>query len=353
MHFRQILGGLSACFCYPLLFGGEVAALPLSIGDQIEVSIPEDTYFARAYEVNQAGNLEIPFVGEVPVAGLDPAAAAKKLSSTLISEGYFPEDSLRLSVQVVQWAAISVFVQGEVFQPGWEINSRSLEASAPPANPRILGKALPERTLTDAVRGAGGVLPTADIRHVQLVRGYQTQEFDLSGFFSGDPAPNPYLLAGDQIIIPQVNAIQPDLIRPSAITPPGIRVFISNLTQSANSNSGASVSNSSNGVSFPYGSRFSQGAISGNCAGGLDPTQSGRRVALFRHDQDTGVTQIVEHPVEYLLRESLDEKDNPYLMPGDGIVCYDSGITATRDVFRAAGEMITPLSLLRNLLFSR
>lgn len=54
-------------------------ALPLSPGDRIEVSIPNETYFARVYEVNQDGNLEVPYLGLVSVLGLEPQAVQKKL----------------------------------------------------------------------------------------------------------------------------------------------------------------------------------------------------------------------------------------------------------------------------------
>ncbi|MDJ0574869.1 MAG: polysaccharide biosynthesis/export family protein [Xenococcaceae cyanobacterium MO_234.B1] len=48
------------------------SALPLSPGDRLSVSIPNEKYFARTYEVNQNGELEIPLLGEVTVAGLEP-----------------------------------------------------------------------------------------------------------------------------------------------------------------------------------------------------------------------------------------------------------------------------------------
>ena len=58
-------------------------ALPLSPGDRISVSIPNETYFARTYEVNQNGAIEVPITAvpwfnclgikkeNFPVVGLD------------------------------------------------------------------------------------------------------------------------------------------------------------------------------------------------------------------------------------------------------------------------------------------
>ena len=64
-------------------------ALPLSPGDRIEVSIPNEKYFSRVYEVNEDGNLEIPYLGTFSVTGREPSQVKQNLVQSLVEEGFF------------------------------------------------------------------------------------------------------------------------------------------------------------------------------------------------------------------------------------------------------------------------
>lgn len=336
-----------------LNFAPSTLALPLSPGDRLEVSIPDDTYFARAYEVNQNGELEIPYLGNIPVVGLEPAQVQAKLAHALVEQGFFPPDKLLLSVQMLQWAPIQVTVAGETFQPGRVLINQPNEpqdtAFSPEAQP-ILGDYAPRRYLTAAIQGASGVLPTADVTKIRLIRGAEEREIDLSGIFSGEPVEDIPLVAGDQIIVPAADKLQPELVRPSQITPPGIKVFVSNLSVPASSNASSAIGNRDEGITFPYGSRFSQAVIATNCAGGIEATNAHRKATLVRVDRLTGETVVIDRKVEQLLRNSDNNEQNPLLMPRDGIACYDSSVSNTRDVFRTIADILspfTPLGLLR------
>ncbi len=230
-------------------------ALPLSPGDRLEVSIPNEPYFSRAYEVNQNGELEVPYLGSIKVAALEPHEVSEKLSAALINNGFFPPDTLQLSVQILQWAPI-------------------------------------------------------------------------------------------QIIVPAAGRFQPELMRPSLITPPGIKVFVSNLTVPASSNSTSAVGNDEEGITFPYGARFSQAAIAINCAGGTKAINAHRKAVLVRVNRLTGETTYLDRSVEDLLHNSHNDEDNPFLMPRDGVACYDSTLTNTRDVLKTP-----PTSTKKEMLF--
>jgi len=338
---------------FNLLFSGVSAlpgiALPLSPGDRIEVSIPNDTYFARVYEVNQDGNLEIPYLGLLPVVGLEPLEVQTKLSETLIEKKFFPPNRLQLSVQVLIWAPVQVSVAGAVFQPGRILINDPYD---PPAitsistdSRQVTGSYPVRRYLTVAIKAAGGVLPTADLTQVKLVRNNQEQIVDLSGIFAGSPITDIPLIAGDQVVVPPSDRFQPELMRPSQITPPGIKVFVSNLTTPA-----TPVNNQQEGITFPYGARFSQAVISANCAGGIVATNADRNAILIRVDPLSGKTTVVERKVEDLLRNSTSNEDNPPLLPRDGVACYDSDMTNTRDIFRSIAEFLNPLNPLLLLL---
>ncbi len=321
-------------------------ALPLSPGDRLEVSIPKETYFSRVYEVNEEGNLEIPYLGAMSVMGLEPAHVEHKLAHGLVNKGFFPPNTLQMTIQVIEWSPITVNVAGELFQPGAMLVNRPYypeeSAVSPDAN-QITGEFPYRRYLTDALEAAGGVLPTANVKEIRLIRNGEERIFDLSGALTGEPFENVPLIAGDHIIVPAAERFQAELVRPSAITRQGMKVFVSNLTVPSTSNATSAVNNMEEGITVPYGARFSQAVIATNCAGGTKATNANRRAILVRVDRLTGETTHIERSVEDLLRDSHNNDDNPLLMPKDGVACYDSTVTNTRDIFQMLGDIINPL----------
>ncbi|MEO0757935.1 MAG: polysaccharide biosynthesis/export family protein [Cyanobacteria bacterium J06648_16] len=330
-------------------------AIPLSPGDRIEVSIPDDTYFTRVYEVNQDGNLEVPYLGRVAVMGLEPEQAEQRLATALIEDQFFPPGELQLTMQVVAWSQVYVSVSGEVFQPGRVLVNRLFDPAEQTEaiqaeNLQVPGRYRPERYLSNALRAAAGVLPTADIENVIWIRGDEERVLDMSGLLSGEPVADVPVIAGDRIIVPSVGEIQPELMRPSPITPAGIKVFISNLTVPSSGNAGSGVNNQLEGLSFPYGARFSQAVIAGNCAGGTQATNASRHAALVDVDREAGTTVVIDRPIESILRDPLADGGNPFLMPGNGVVCYDSTVTNVRDVSRTIGDILNPITLIGEIL---
>lgn len=329
-----------------VLHGSSCMALPLSKGDRLEVSIPNEPYFSRVYEVNQNGDLEIPYLGSLSVKGLEADEVEDKLAYALVAEGYFPPNTLQLSVQILKWSPITVSITGEIYQPGVvqinpPINNVEQSSVAPDAK-QITGDFPSRRYLSDAIQEAGGVTPTADVKEIRLIRNGREQIFDLSGAFTGEPIEEIPLIEGDRIIVPAAERFQAELVRPSDITTPGIRVFVSNLTVPASSNSTSAIGNAEGGIDFPYGSRFSQAVISTNCAGGTDATNARRRAILVRVNRLTGETTYLERGVEELMRDSHNNDDNPLLLPRDGVVCYDSAVTNIGGIFRLLGDIFSP-----------
>lgn len=320
-------------------------ALPLSPGDRLEVSIPDEPYFSRVYEVNQQGNLEIPYLGSISVAGLEPSSVEDKLAYALVAKGFFPPNTLQMSIQMIEWSPVKVYVSGELFQPGVVLINPPFhpeESSVSPEANQVPGEFPYRRYLTDAIQEAGGVLPTADVKKIRLIRNGREQIFDLSGAFTGKPIENVPLIAGDRIIVPAAERFQAELVRPSEITLAGIKVFVSNLTVPATSNSTSAIGNTEEGIDFPYGARFSQAVIATNCAGGTDATNADRRAILVRVNRLTGETTYLERDVEELMRNSHNNDDNPLLMPRDGVACYDSSVTNVRSIFQMLGDIIDP-----------
>ena len=320
-----------------------VNAIPLSQGDRLRISIPEGDLFSGVFEVNLDGKIQVPYLDPISVKGLEISVVKQKIHDALIAQKYFQPNFLQVNVSILQWSAIQVTVSGETFQPGRIIvNSRSAEDRSLQQSVAS-GDYPPERYLTAALRGAGGVMPNANIKEILLIRNGKEQKIDLTGIFTGEPVEDVPLIAGDHIIVSRLPQPQNQFVRPSQITPPGIRVFLSNLTNSATSNASSAIK--SDGSSFPYGARFSQAVVSANCAGGVI-TAHDRHALLVRVDRVTGETSSWDRSVEQIMRDSKNDNDNPFLMPEDTIACYDSTTTDVRDVFSTISDVINPLNLL-------
>ena len=333
-------------------------ALPLSPGDRVRVltpmddELPPDSRFRLSglYEVNLDGTLQIPFLEPQAAAGLEVSDVQKKLAEALVSKGFFRAESLELSINVVSWAAIQVTVAGETFRPGRVLintaaNKPPQEGPLPPSGDVLTGNYSPDRYLSAAIRGAGGLKPAADLQHIRLLRGKQEKTFDLSGVLTGKVVPDVPLIAGDQVLVPTLTYSQNELVRPSQLTPTDITVFLSNQTtpNAPNISKGGQI------VTVAYGTRFSQAVIAAGCAGGTQRTNAKRRAVLVQTDRLTGKTTVVERPVERLLKQSDNDAENPFLMPQDGVVCYDSTVTNLASVFRLITDIASPFFFIHRL----
>ncbi|MDX2098797.1 MAG: polysaccharide biosynthesis/export family protein [Leptolyngbyaceae cyanobacterium bins.59] len=322
-------------------------ALPLSPGDYVRISIPEGDDFNGIFTVNQQGNLEIPYLQPLPVAGLETSEVEQSLYQALVKGGFFRPAFLRVSVRVVQWGEAVVAVSGAVFAPGQVLINPQTTADKTQSPLQIAGDYAPARNLTNAIRNAGGVRPDADLKSILLIRKGQEYRFDLSGILLGEPVPEVPLITGDQIKIASTGKVQPELVRPSTITTVGVKVFLSNLTEPSSSNASSSIGRDA--TSFPYGARFAQAVVAANCAGGTQATNADRQGLLVRIDRLTGKTWYLERSVQDLLKNSTGEENNPFLMPDDAVICYDSAVTNTRDIFQTIGDIFSPFAIIRGL----
>lgn len=337
---------LAALLVATVLSAGSSWGLPLSPGDRIQLTITEGGEFSGGYALNSEGALEVPFLGSVMVANLEPEEAAKTIERALIKKQLFLAKSVQVVLQVTAWAPVQVTVQGAVFEPGRvQVNTPRELTPARKDERLIVGEADNNRYLSAALRAAGGVSPVADVQHIHLLRAGSELIIDFSGMFNGQPVEDVPLIGGDMIVVPTIRRFQVELIRPSQITPPGIKVFLSNLTTPATSNANSALGNSSGGITFPYGARFSQAVVAANCAGGTQSTNGNRYAVFVRTNALTGVTTTIDRPIEAILRSS-DNENNPPLQANDAVACYDSDVTNLRDVFRTIGDILNPLNLL-------
>jgi len=311
-------------------------------GDVIRLDLTDGEGFGGVYELNPDGTVILPYVGPVRAAGLTTLSLAGVIRKTLVSKGYFRENQIDVSVVPLRWAPAQISVTGAVFQPGSAVINPP-KGTSDPEDTATTGDMAFGRYLDTGIRAASGVRPDADLTKVTINRGNQSYTIDLSGVITGRPVPSIPLQHGDTIHVPSRACYSTAIIRPSQLTPPGIRVFMSNLISPAYGNSAGAVGKYATNV--PYGTRLLEGAISANCVGGTHLTNAPRSVVLFSRNPLTGATDRYERSLKELARHADDPRVNPYLMPNDAVACFDSGVTNARDVGRALTEILGPLSL--------
>lgn len=328
----EIDAGIGAAFEEPPL---------LSPGDLVRLAIVRGDGFEGDFVISPDGFLRLPYLGDVPAAGTTKPQLEDAIARLLVSGGYFQSAFVQVSTSVLHWAPIQVSVSGAVFQSGDVLLNEKTAENDPTIRLDAVGDFSLQRRLSAALSAASGVRPDADIRNVVLIRRGRRRVFDITGALDGGPIEDPLLVAGDRIHIPSRGCFQMALARPSRITPPGIRVFMSNLTRPARSNANSAIGDYA--TQLPYGTRFLQGLVSANCVGGIQATNARRWGILISRNPVTGESEVVARSIEDLVRRADRDDFNPVLLPNDAIACYDSHVTNVRDVIAMVTEAAAPV----------
>ncbi|MBB4265297.1 polysaccharide biosynthesis/export family protein [Roseospira visakhapatnamensis] len=325
---------------------GGGAALPLSSGDRVRLSLPEGEDLEGLYVIGLDGALTVPLVGAIPAAGRPLAEVNAALAKALVDKGLFRRAFAQPTLTITARGPARVNVSGAVFQPGTvEINARAPEDLAG-QDTVISGDASGGRRVSAALRAAAGVRPDADLSRVELRRGPRAWTLDLRGLMtgtSGAAGADIALTDGDTVHVPEKGCFQPDLARPSAVTTPGIRVYMSNLTEPASSNAQSAIGKDQSNL--PYGTRFLQALVAANCVGGIPATNASRHAVLISTNPVTQRSEVIQRPIETLVRDTDRDTFNPVLLPGDALACYDSDVTTLRDIAKGFVDVLSPLAL--------
>jgi polysaccharide export outer membrane protein len=182
---------VSALLLTPAAGAGQ--QVTLRAGDRINVTVPQREELDRMLTITPQGTVNIPIVGNVAVGGLTISEARDVLLRAL-REVYPSVRSIDVDV-VGEEARRTIYVQGEVQNPG----RYGFEE-----NPNVW----------EAIREAGGALPTAALDVVRVVRaeGDRSRTFlvDLkSAIEDGKLDELPLLEPGDAVIVSQSTAVQP------------------------------------------------------------------------------------------------------------------------------------------------
>ncbi|MBK8814183.1 MAG: polysaccharide export protein [Methylococcaceae bacterium] len=325
----------------------DVAALPLSQGDRVRVKVEEGDMFSGVFEINLDGQLHIPYLHPIPAVGLSVKEAEEKLTEALIGQKMYQPGFNGVNVSILQWSKIQIFVKGAVFRPGRVMINDQLVAEQSFQQTQESGDYSVNRYLTSGLKGAGGIRPDADLENVRLIRGGKAIRLNIRGVFNGSVVKDIPLIAGDQLEIPSLGRLQEELIRPSQITPPGFQIFMSNLSQPISGNAQAGVSKAARDI--PYGSRLLEGALAANCVGG-SWVNSSRKVLYSTKNPINGQMDVKLFELDDVAANANDQAKNPYLMPDDGLACFDSNATNIREIAKFFGDILDPMTLAK-LLF--
>jgi len=325
----------------PIMTG---AAMQESLGpdDLIEVRVGKDETFSGRFQIGGDGRLDLPFLSAIPVSG-STQALEREIAERLVSEGFYRGVAPAISLRVMERGTVRVAVAGAVFQPGQVLlNPRSAEGMDRERQ-LALGDAEPGRRASVALRKASGIRPDADLGQVLLLRNGQVATLDLRGALDGFVHEDPILRDGDQLYVPTRGCFQDALVKPTAVTAPGIKVFMSNLTEPALNNASSAIGLEAREVK--YGTRLLEAAVGMNCVGGARISNADRSIVLITRRFATQDTVVIERRIEALVRRAERDRFNPYLMPGDALACYDSPVTNGREVLRMLGDVLVPAAL--------
>ncbi len=327
----------------------DVPAL-LAPGDRLRLRIAgDDDRLSGVHVIGDDGSLAIAGLSRIAATGLSEAELQRQLGSALVQARLIRTAGTPIDLRLIESAGVSVGVSGAVFAPGIvRAGERASDDRIGQKEGTASGDANGGRNLPTALRSAGGVRPDADVSQVYLVRGSKWTMLDFNAAVAGTATNNIAVAAGDRVIVPSTGCFRADLVRPTPITQPGIRVHMSNLSRSAGNNASAGVGRDTSNL--PYGTRLLQGLVEMNCAGGSAMNAS-RRAVLISRNPINGKSIVIEREIEKMVRSADRDAEDPYLMPGDALACYDSRTMNFADAINlvsGAFNAITPAVLLRN-----
>jgi protein involved in polysaccharide export with SLBB domain len=247
----------------------------VGVGDRIFLSVPQRPDLNRELVIQEGGVVNLPLIGDVPVAGLTLEEIDEKLLNAI--RDYYPSIN-EIEITIREAVSQVVYITGQVNQPG------KFNFHTPP-------------NLWEALREAGGPTQTAALDNVRVVKdrtkGGRSRVYNIQNALeTGSVSDLPMLEAGDTVIVPAAAEIYTGSF--------GVNVF------------GAVV------LPGIYRLQARQDLITAILqAGGPSQIASLERVNIVRPNADGSISTIT---VEF--KRFLDYGDpfaNPKLKPGDTI----------------------------------
>lgn len=165
----------------------------LAIGDKLSYRVIEDDEDTKSFTVTDSGDVEIPYLGRIPVVGKTCQGLAREIK-TQLEKKYYYQATVVIAVDLKTRSQGLVYLVGQIRSPGPQ--------EIPSDETFTLGK---------AVLRAGGFSDFADERHVKVTRkseaenaAKQTFEVDVSEIFDKGKIENDLpLQPGDLVYVPE------------------------------------------------------------------------------------------------------------------------------------------------------
>lgn len=149
----------------------------LRSGDLLKVRVYRDSELSGQYLIDAQGNVQIPGLGVIRAAGLEPAQVQDRLVDALRSRGFRAPE---ISVQPL----IRLSVLGQIRVPGLY-----------PVDPGV--------SLIQLITLAGGPTERANLKRAQVVRDDRAFTIDLQSALGGSAAGRVTLYSNDVVYIPE------------------------------------------------------------------------------------------------------------------------------------------------------
>lgn len=155
-------------------------------GDLLRITVFREKELSGEYLIDARGDVQIPGVGVLRVAGLEPQQAQQRIVEALRTRGFSaPEVALQARVQVS--------VLGEVRSPA-------------------LYPTEPGTSLLQLITLAGGPTERANLRATRVMRDGRVFEVDMERALSGSAAGRIVLYSGDYVIVPRRTGLSRETI---------------------------------------------------------------------------------------------------------------------------------------------
>lgn len=146
-------------------------------GDAVKIAVFRDSELTGEYLIDSRGQLQIPGLGVIQAAGLDPDQLKTSLRQALIQLG-------TTNPQIAVQPLVRVSVLGEVRNPALY-----------PVDPGI--------SLIQLLTIAGGPTPNANLRRTRVVREGHVFEVDLESALTGSASGRVVLYSNDVVVVPK------------------------------------------------------------------------------------------------------------------------------------------------------
>ncbi|AFZ44893.1 polysaccharide export protein [Halothece sp. PCC 7418] len=302
----------------------------LGPGDSISINIFNIPEYSGQYRISVDGRINLPIVGSVDVQGLTIPQA-----NELITQRYTPILQRPIvSLSLAQPRPVRVAIAGEVNRPGsYDLSSGGGQQFPP---------------ITEAIKQAGGITRSANVRQVKLHRVYRGEPYVLNVNLwklveDGQIIQDVTLRDGDRIVIPTVSNNNPRetrLLSQSAIAPVSQAVEVAVVGE----------------VSRP-GSHQVSGGDSGSpptvtqaiqAAGGITNLSDIRNIRVERSTRNGG-DKILSANLWELLQEGKVSED-VLLQPGDTVVVPKATKVNPTEAEALASASFSPQTIRVNVL---